>query len=132
MLKGIHHIALNCRDNLKTEAFYKKWFGFNRALTFTDAKGDPVIFIRLENFYLELFKLDDKIGGTGKEGGEQLVGFKHFCFEVDSVEDYYRRMKEEVEFTVEPMTPPPLPHLTLAFFKDHDGNIVQLTQGWQH
>ena len=35
MPKAMHHIALNCRDNAATEEFYKKWFGFERALTFT-------------------------------------------------------------------------------------------------
>ena len=39
-------------------------------------------------------------------------------------------MKEAVEFTVEPMQPPALPGLTMAFFKDVDGNIVQLLENW--
>ncbi len=136
MPKAMHHIALNCRDNARTEAFYKKWFGFERALTFTDSKGDSVVFIRLGDFYLELFKSTDAGKGSAGEGpevmgGEQPVGFKHFCLEVDSVADYHQRMKDDVEFTVTPVTPPALPHLTFVFFKDPDGNIVQLLEGWK-
>ncbi len=136
MPKAMHHIALNCRDNARAEAFYKKWFGFERALTFTDTKGDPVVFIRLGDFYLELFKSDDKAGGDAGGGpkvmgGEQPVGFKHFALEVDSVADYHERMKDEVTFTVPPQASPALSGMTLAFFKDPDGNIVQLLEGWE-
>ena len=131
MPKAMHHIALNCRDNARTEAFYKKWFGFERALTFTDPKGYPVVFIRLGNFYLELFKSTGEAGGDLGEGGEQPVGFKHFALEVESVADYHERMKDAVTFTVPPTTPPAIPHVTLAFFKDPDGNIVQLLEGWE-
>ena len=141
MPKAMHHIALNCRDNAATEEFYKKWFGFARALKFEGPSGHPVIFIRLGDFYLELFKATEQgdgpdakgpeVMGPQATGGEQPVGFKHFCLQVDGVRDYYERMKDEVEFTVTPVTPPALPHLTFVFFKDPDGNIVQLLEGWK-
>ena len=91
MPKAMHHIALNCRDNAAMEAFYKKWFGFERALTFTDPNENPVVFIRLRDFYLELFKSTDAGKGSAGEGpevlgGEQPVGFKHFCLDGDNVE----------------------------------------------
>ncbi len=127
MPKAVHHVALSCRDNAVTEAFYKKWFGFERARAFQDPKGNPVVFCRLGDFYLELFKSSD----SAAEGGEQPVGFKHFCIHVDSVKDDYERMKDEVNFTVPPTQPPALPDVTLAFFQDPDGTIVQLLQGWK-
>ena len=70
-------------------------------------------------------------GATESEGEEQPVGFKHFCLEVDNVADYYHRMKDEVPFTFPPTTPLALPHLTFVLFKDPDGNIVQLLEGWK-
>ncbi len=136
MPKAMHHIALSCRDNAATEEFYKKWFGFERALTFTDPNGNPVVFIRLGDFYLELFKSSDAGKGSAGEGpqvmgGEQPVGFKHFALKVDSVADYHERMKMDVTFTVPPQTSPALSWMTLAFFKDPDGNIIQLMEGWK-
>ncbi len=143
MPKAMHHIALNCRDNAASEEFYKKWFGFERAMKFDGPNGHPVIFIRLGDFYLELFKAGDGPNAKGPEamgtevigpkatGGEQPVGFKHFCLHVDGVRDYFQRMKDVVEFTVTPVTPPALPHLTFVFFNDPDGNIVQLLEGWK-
>ena len=126
MAKAIHHIALNCRDRSVTEQFYRKWFGFELVRTWKDGQGNEVVFYGLGDFYLELFPADQ----PGAEGNEQPVGFKHFCFQVENVAEWYERMKEEVTFMVPPTQPPAFPEMTIAFFKDPDGNIVQLLENW--
>ena len=127
MTKAIHHIALNCRDLSVTEEFYRKWFGFVRKRIWKVAPGKEIVFCRMGDFYLELFQAEQ----PASEGNEQPVGFKHFCFQVDNATNWYEQMKSEVEFTVPATKSPAFPEMTIAFFKDPDGNIVQLLENWK-
>ncbi len=72
--------------------------------------------------------------GTGKPRdpdeppfGTEAVGYKHIALLVDSVDEEYARLKAlGVEFIMDPATVDS--GLRLAFFKDPDGNVLELLQ----
>lgn len=125
----VHHIALNCRDRLKSEAFYARHFGFQRVRVFSAGQPDEFVMMRLGAVCLELF---GSAAGSEQTGGEQAIGFKHLAFEVPQLEPAIERLRAEgvhVDDIIE------LPHLApgfrICFFKDPDGNILELMEGWQ-
>ncbi len=65
-------IALNCKDQRETERYYSKNFGFKRVGVFDLGGGKLLIFIKLEDFYLELFPNAEPRQGAAQaaDGGE--------------------------------------------------------------
>ena len=82
-----------------------------------------IVFVGVNGTTVELFG-----GGkapTSAEGGE--IGYKHICLLVDDVDAEYARLKgRNVEFDMEPATVDA--GLRIAFFRDPDGNRVELMQ----
>ncbi len=128
---SIQHIALNCRDRAASEAFYAKHFGFRRARVFNPGTPAEFVMLRLESTCLELFQAD--LGKIPTEhGGEQPVGFKHLAFEVPNLEDAIGKLRTDG------IEPDPIidcadvvAGLRICFFRDPDGNILELMEGWQ-
>jgi len=70
--------------------------------------------------------------GRTARGGEQTVGFKHLAFEVPDIDAAIEKLRGDG------VEPDPindcanLSHgLRICFFKDPDGNILELMEGWQ-
>ncbi len=120
----IHHVALVCKQVERTEEFYCRHLGFRRVRTCRAGQPDQFVMIRQGEFCLELFP-------GGQDGEAPKVGFKHLCFDVDDVDGWYGRLKDVAEVTSEPRNSAISPWLRLAFFKDPDGNIIELNQGWK-
>ena len=63
--------------------------------------------------------------------GEQPVGFKHLAFEVASLEETIRGLKADGVETGEVIDcGPVVPGLRICFFKDPEGNSIEIMQGW--
>jgi catechol 2,3-dioxygenase-like lactoylglutathione lyase family enzyme len=120
----IHHMALTCKEVDATETFYCRHLGFRRVRTCRPGEPGQFVMIRNGDFCLELF-------GGGTDSEPPKMGFKHLCFEVDDVDAWYNRLKDVAEFTSEPKNSTISPWLRLAFFKDPDGNMIELNQGWK-
>jgi glyoxylase I family protein len=125
----MHHIAFNCRDRRALEVFYTKHFGFTRARVFNEGKPGEFVMLRRGPMCIELFDAKPKADGAG---GEQEIGFKHIAFEVESIPDVVDALKADG------VTPDPIidagaavPGLTICFFRDPEGNIVELMHGWR-
>lgn len=126
-MNSVQHIAFNCRDRLASEAFYAKHFGFRSARVFNAGKTDEFVMLRLGATCLELFGTN----ATGT-GGEQAVGFKHLAFEVPKLEPAIAALSADGIAVDRIMELPHLaPGLRICFFKDPDGNILELMEGWQ-
>ena len=131
MTVTVQHLALNCRDRLAQERFYTRHFGFRRARVFRPGQPSEFVMLRLGSMCLELFGADgDTASGPG--GGEQRVGFKHLAFEVPDLETAL------AELRADGVTPDQIieagehvPGLRICFFRDPEGNILELMQGWQ-
>lgn len=131
-MPAVHHIAFNCVDRLAQERFYTQHFGFQRARVFNPGQPSEFVMLRCGDTLLELFTTGGSGSDTDMRGGEQPVGFKHLCF---SVEDIGAK-KQELEaagLSVGDLIDASAhaPGLTVCFFQDPEGNILELMQGWQ-
>jgi glyoxylase I family protein len=127
----INHIALNCRNLAAQEAFFSKHFGFQRSRTFKAGRPDEFIMLKLGSVRLELFPT----GSTQAEhvnGGEQVIGFKHLAFDVPKLEPAIEALRADG------IEPDPIinqdhvvPGFRIVFFRDREGNIIELMQGYR-
>ncbi|MCK4376201.1 MAG: VOC family protein [Candidatus Brocadiae bacterium] len=129
MPKIVQHVAVNCKDKAAQEQFYTKHFGFRRARVFNPGRPDEFVMLRLGDTCMELFQAD---AGPDASGGEQEVGFKHFCFQVPDV------ARKVAELNADGMQTGPVidcsdqvPGLKVCFFNDPEGNVLELMEGWQ-
>ena len=125
---ALHHIALNCKDRLAQERFYTNHFGFRRVKVFNPGQPNEFVMLRAGQTCLELFSTpSNEFSGAGRR-----VGFKHMCFEVDDVASKLESMRGEVTVTWETEDrSDQMPGLTICFFKDPEGNFIELLRGWQ-
>ena len=127
-MNAVQHLALNCRDRLAQEKFYAEHFGFKRARVFNPGQPGEFVMLRLGGMCLECFGVGEASAG----GGEQAVGFKHLAFEVPNLEDSIARLKAAGTDTGEIIEAGKhCPGLRICFFKDPEGNILELMQGWR-
>lgn len=124
----VHHLALHCRDRHAQAAFYAEQFGFKQARVLNAGEPSEFAVLRLGGMCLELFAAKE----TGASGGEQPVGFKHLAFEVPSLEEAIAKLQSAG------VQPDPIidlggkvPGWRVCFFRDPEGNVIELVQGWQ-
>lgn len=84
MITGIAHNAVTVRDMDESLRFYTEALGFKRAFDIDNPKnGEPwIVYLNIcRGQFLELF-----YGGTeDNPWRDSLIGFNHFCFEVDDI-----------------------------------------------
>jgi glyoxylase I family protein len=127
-MNAVQHLAMNCRDRLAQEAFYIEHFGFTRVRTFNRGKPGEFVMARLGSMCLEFFGSSNPDAG----GGEQAVGFKHLAFEVPDLEAAIAKL-QAAGIQTDPIhdASASVPGLRICFFRDPEGNILELMQGWQ-
>lgn len=127
----INHIALNCRNVAAQEAFFSKHFGFQRSRTFKAGKPDQFIMLKLGSVRLELFPTDPA-QNQNVNGGEQVIGFKHLAFDVPKLEPAIDALRAD---GIEPDpiidTGHIVPGFRIVFFRDREGNILELMEGYR-
>jgi glyoxylase I family protein len=129
-MKSVQHIAFNCRDLKRAEAFYTKHFGFRRARVFNRGRPDEFIMLRLGSVCLELFGAPK--AAPAAAGGEQPIGFKHLAFEVEDIDATVARLQADGFETGQIIDcSAALKGLRVCFFNDPDGNRTELMQGCQ-
>lgn len=130
----LQHVALNCRDRKKQEAFYAKRFGFRRARVFNAGAPDEFVMLRLGEACLELFSASTgaSTGGEPLTGGEQPVGFKHLAFGVDDLDKVVADLQADgIETGKIADCGHVVEGLRVCFFNDPEGNRLELMQGYQ-
>jgi catechol 2,3-dioxygenase-like lactoylglutathione lyase family enzyme len=125
VIKDLDHLALVTTDAERAARFLIDLLGFKESgrIENTPHSG-TIIFISLGGTQIELF-------GTGEAGAapasDRAVGFKHLALSVDDIDAEYGRLKAAgVEFGMVPTTVES--GLRIAFFKDPDGNALELMQ----
>ncbi len=124
MIRSIDHVAVVTADVERAAKFYTEVLGFRETLRLETAHSGTIIFVSLDGCQLELFD-----GGKTRDPKETIndVGFKHITLLVDSVDEEYARLKAlDVSFYMEPTDVEA--GLRLAFFRDPDGNAIELLQ----
>ncbi len=121
MIVSIHHVALKATDLERMADFYQQALGFKRGMRLDFEDGTYLIQMDLNGVQVELFG-----GGKTKAEDSEAVGYTHLAFTVDDVDAEYERLKGlGCEFYIEPVT---VQGLRVAFFRDPDGNPIELFQ----
>ena len=126
-----HHIALNCQDMAKTEAYYARYFGFQRARVIP--LGDTqIVFLKNGDAYLELFAADGTPESAMEgDGPHQAGGVRHIAFKVDDVDDVLAEMGDAARITLGPLDFDDfIPGWRTVWLADPDGVIVEVSQGF--
>jgi len=130
MSAAIHHLALTCNDRLAQEKFYSRHFGYRRVRVFNAGRPNEFVMLRLGQSCLELFQASGAAAGASPRQPE--TGFRHFCFQVP---DVARKAEELKQDGIEPGPvvdcSDQVPGLKVCFFKDPEGNTIELMEGWQ-
>ena len=127
---AFNHVAFNCRDVAMQERFYIKHFGFRRSRTFRRGTADEFIMLKLGSMRLELFPTNSlKVADCN--AGEQAVGFKHLAFDVPELEPVIDSLKKD-GVTCDPIVDCAnvSPGLRIVFFRDLEGNIIELMENY--
>ncbi len=115
-----HHVALLTSNFDKLRTFYVDLLGFPVIGAYSDRR---IIFIGVGTVAIELI---ERAGVTNDKSG----GWGHFAFEVEDVDATYEALVLlGVPFHVVPNDiPEGAPVNRVAFFRDPDGNELQLVQ----
>ena len=114
---GTHHIAIKSPHFDEMKTFYSDVLGFPIV---GQIPGSPTTFIDIGGTTIELGMTSDAIEAPPK------VGMVHLAFEVDDVDATYEELVAKgVEFHV---LPGDATGLRMAFFRDPDGNALELFQ----
>lgn len=117
---GTHHVALVATDFPKLRRFYVEVLGLSVVGEFADL---DIVFIEAGTTTIELL-------GEGEMQRRPGAGWDHLAWEVEDVDETYRELSRRgVVFHVLPEDfPPDEPSLRIAFFKDPEGNVLELVQ----
>ncbi len=133
MLQIISQLAINCRSQEKTEAWYAENFGFRRVRSVTLPDGREIIFIKMADsaFYLELFAaIGDSLTPDASMDGPTEAGYRHLAFKVDNVDAKLASMKD-VDITLGPISfDDYIPGWRTVWIRDPDGRIVEISEGF--
>lgn len=129
-MAAVQHIAFNCSDLKRMEAFYVKHFGFKRVRTFNRGKPDEFIMLRMKSVCLELFQAS--AGSMPAVATDAAPGFKHLAFEVDDLDVAIKSLQED-GIKTDPIydCSAIVPGMRVCFFVDPNGTRLELMQGYQ-
>ncbi len=124
MITGIDHLALVTTDVARAARFFTELLGFTEAGRLETPTSGLIIFVSLGGTQVELFGSGDPQAPVGTDTS---VGFQHLALAVDDVDAECARLQAAgVEFSLLPTTV--TPGLRIAFFRDPDGNRLELMQ----
>lgn len=134
MLQIISQLAITCKDQEVTEAWYCKNFGFRRARTAVLPDGKKIVFLKMADsaFYLELFQADQDLPiPEALNDGYTFPGFRHLAFKVDNVDQKLTNI-EGAEITLGPFDfDDYIPGWRTVWIRDPDGRIIEISHGFQ-
>ncbi len=117
---GTHHVALVTPNFDRLREFYVKQLGLPTIGAF---RGHRIMFIDTGSTTIELIEQNKATAGPAG-------GWAHFAFEVNDVDATYNELRSQgIPFHVVPKDfPAEDPVVRIAFFKDPDGNEIELVQ----
>ncbi|MDI6783414.1 MAG: VOC family protein [bacterium] len=128
MLIKIDHTAITCTDLTASLKFYTEVLGF----TETDRLDFPenqmhLVYVEKNGDKIELFGYDKPVETVSRKTDNPLVGFTHLALLVENLDQMVELLKQKgIKFEVEPMDAKG--NVRIAFFKDPDGNVIELIE----
>ena len=141
MIRGIHHVGINCRDMARMQKFYGDAFGFkpvDEGFGWADepmmdlivdvpgsvAKG---VMLRAGACYLELFEYSAPPPESPKPQRPHDLGYTHFCVDVTEIE-------KDIPFliscgmTFNDRDVVDVGHVKTIYGYDPEGNVIEIQQ----
>lgn len=126
MIRRIEHTTITVGDLQRSLDFYTGQLGFrvDREMWIPESQL-RIVFLKLGETELELFGVRETTGASISDENE-VVGYKHICLLVDSVDEEYARLSRAgVPFRIPPTD---VQSVRIAFLKDPDGIDIELLQ----
>lgn len=146
-LQKTQHFGVIVSDLDRLVKFYSELFGKEPVVPIQDVPLQPFIeqngynpggarsaTFALEGASLELIELEALKGSEPNLQNNRKVGDKHFCFQVDDMNEAYQQLKarniDGLTFNAEPtiMTEGLLAGYGLLYLRDPEGNMLELMQ----
>jgi catechol 2,3-dioxygenase-like lactoylglutathione lyase family enzyme len=123
------HVAITVKDMARSVDFYRDLLGFEVVgqLMLRDDTF-KIVYLRSGGACIELFEFRDHDAQTAVGVPDPVGGFKHVALQTTDVDGVAAKLKAAgVTFTVEPKDASG--GVRLAFFRDPDGNLLELVSG---
>ncbi len=120
-ITGTHHVAFTTPNFARLCDFYINTLGLRQLGKFD---GKNIVFVDAGSTTIEIIEREEPVAE------KQRIGWVHFAFEVADIDAVYKELTGKgIAFHIEPkLFPETNPAVKLAFFKDPDGNELELVQ----
>lgn len=141
MIRGIHHIGINCRDMDRMLRFYQDAFGFElvgEPFEWADSPQlDSVVdlpgsaargaMLRSGTVYFELFQYSQPAATSAAPKRACDRGYTHFCIDTDDIDaDLPRLIAAGMDFTGRDIVD--MGHVKTLYGYDPEGNLIEVQQ----
>lgn len=142
MIRGIHHIGMNCRDIERMKRFYREAFGFQAVDENGFAwAGEPVMdrivdvpnsaakgcMLRAGQCYLELFQYSAPPSDIEHPLRPYDRGYTHFCIDVTDIENDIEHLSK-CGMTFNGRDFVDVGHVKTLYGYDPEGNVIEVQQ----
>jgi glyoxylase I family protein len=141
MIRGIHHVGMNCRDMDKMVDFYCKAFGFVPVDEGFAWEGEPMmdhivdvkgsaakgVMLRAGTCYLELFQYSAPAPDMPSPKRPYDRGYTHFCVDVTEMEKDIVFL-QECGMTFNARDFVDVGHVKTIYGYDPEGNVIEVQQ----
>ena len=141
MIRGIHHVGINCRDMARMQKFYADAFGFQPVDEGFSWAGEPMmdhivdvkgsaakgVMLRAGTCYLEMFEYSAPPPESAQPQRPHDRGYTHFCVDVTE-------MEKDIEFlkgcgmTFNDRDFVDVGHVKTIYGYDPEGNVIEVQQ----
>lgn len=123
-LKGVHHIAIICRDYAVSKAFYTEVLGLTILQeTYREARDSYKLDLALQGEYIiELFSFPNP---ADRPSYPEARGLRHLAFKVEDIEKQVEELNK-AGIKTEPIRIDETSNKKFTFFTDPDGLPLEL------
>jgi len=141
MIRGIHHVGINCHDMARMQKFYADAFGFQPVDEgfgwgdepmmdhIVDVPGSAAkgVMLRAGTCYLELFQYSAPPPESPKPQRPHDLGYTHFCVDVTEIEkDIPFLISSGMTFNDREFVD--VGHVKTIYGYDPEGNVIEVQQ----
>ena len=141
MIRGIHHLGINCHDMARMQKFYTDAFGFKPVDEGFGWSSEPMmdrivdvpgsaakgIMLRAGTCYLELFQYSAPPPESPKPQRPHDLGYTHFCVDVTEIEkDIPFLISCGMTFNDRDFVD--VGHVKTIYGYDPEGNVIEVQQ----